>query len=241
MARSSAAVARASDSRCAATWPLALARRWRNAGGSGTVLGSVGELGDGAGEGAMQLGGVEVDADGIARAQCVAEGGKSRLDRRQARFELRRVGWREPRAPAISPCTLARSSWALAISLSAIASGLTLNEPSAIWAAMRATLSASNSAEAPPESSVDAVLDSATVALASTVAAAPRRGRRAAALRGLGRRGWRAGGRWPAAACQRDVRSSWGSPGGAGGAGTFIMDGLSARPATTLEISATTP
>ena len=47
----------------------------------------------------------------------------------------------------------------MAISLSAIASGLILNDPSASWAEIRATLSASNSPEAPPESSVDAVLD----------------------------------------------------------------------------------
>src|SRR5204863_1075472 len=125
---------------------------------------------DGAGKRAMELGGVEIDADGIARAQRVAESGQARLDFGQARFELRRVaGGRLERRH--HPCTLARSSWALAISLSAIASGLTLNEPSASWPAIRATLSASNSPEAPPDSSVDAVLDRATVALASTCAA----------------------------------------------------------------------
>ena len=39
----------------------------------------------------------------------------------------------------------------MAISLSAIASGLILNEPSAIEAETRATLSASNSPDAPPD------------------------------------------------------------------------------------------
>jgi hypothetical protein len=106
----------------------------------------------------------------------------------------------------------------LAISLSAIASGLILNEPSAIWAPMRATLSASKSALAPPESRVDAVLDSATVALASTVAAAEwAAAAECAAAAALPTSEACAAGvpacracrrRVPAAACQRDVRSS---------------------------------
>ena len=193
----------------------------------------------------------------LARARCSSAAWRSMPAGSRARSALpraaRRVSTADRRASSSGewlggslerghqPCTLARSSWALAISLSAIASGLTLKMPSAMAPAMRATLSASNSPEAPPESSVDAVLDRATVALASTFAAPAARDAGGRLRGGLGRRGWRAGGRWPAAACQRDVRSSWGSPGGAGGAGTVIMDGLSARPATTLEISATTP
>ena len=193
MARSSAAVARASDSRCAATWPLALARRWRNAGGRGPLLAAS-----------------ENWLTALASARCSSAAWRSMPTGSRARSALpratRRVSTSDRRASSSwrvacgrlerrhHPCTLARSSWALAISLSAIASGLTLNEPSASWAEIRATLSASNSPEAPPDSSVDAVLDRATVALASTVAAAGGvyAGRRLGG--GLGRRGWRAGG-----------------------------------------------
>ena len=114
----------------------------------------------------MQLGGVNVDAGRIARAQRVAEGGEAGFDRRQTGFEACRVDGSLERSH--QPFTLVRSSWALAISLSAIASGLILKLPSAIAAPMRATLSASNSLAAPAESSVDAALERATVALAST-------------------------------------------------------------------------
>src|ERR1700712_881959 len=120
----------------------------------------------------MQLGGMQIDTGRIARTQRIAERDQARLDRREAGFELGRVaaGRLEQR---LHPCTLVRSSCALEISLSAIASGLILKVPAAIASPTRATLSASKSLEAPPASRLEAVLERATVALASTVAALP--------------------------------------------------------------------
>ena len=208
MARSSAAVARASDSRCAATSPLAVARRLRRAGGSGPLLAAS-----------------ENWLTALASARCSSAACRSIPAESRARRALpratRRVSTAARRTSSSGacgagrlgrrhhPCTLVRSSCALAISLSAIASGLILKVPSAIAWPTRATLSASNSADVPPESRVEAVLDSATVALASTVGARPGRGRprrRSSRRRRPQARPLRR--RVPAAACQRAVRSS---------------------------------
>ena len=230
MARSSAAVARASDSRCAATWPLAVARRLRRAGGSGPLLAAS-----------------ENWLTALASARCSSAACRSMPAGSRARNALpsatRRVSTAARRAsssgasaaPAVSaaghqPCTLLSSSCALAISLSAIASGLILNVPSAMAWLMRATLSASNSAE--------------VAAGEQGRGGARERDRRAGVDRrrcrpwpcgsGLGGVGWPQARslrrRVPAAACQRDVRSSWGSPRGAG-AGRCRHHGRTIGPA----------
>ena len=113
-----------------------LAARGREAVAQGrrqrAALGGVGELADRARERAMQLGGVQVDPGRVARAQGVAEGDETGLDRGEARLRAPARARRWSPGRRHHPCTLVRSSCALAISLSAIASGLILKVPSAI-------------------------------------------------------------------------------------------------------------
>ena len=111
---------------------------------------------------AVQLGGVQVDAGGVARAQRVAERGQARLDGREARLELgpSAASAARPGDARASALHLASSSWALAISLSAIASALTLNCRRRSPRDARDLVGVELAAAPPASSSVGAVLDS---------------------------------------------------------------------------------
>ena len=187
----------------------------------------------------MQLGRVEVDAGRVARAQRVAQRGQAGFDRRRGglRGRASRGGRRLERRP--SALHLAEELLRVGDQLVGDRFGVDLERAVGDRRAMRATLSASNSALAPPESRVDAVLDSATVALASAArgGAAPARALRRPCAASEARPACRrpSGGSGLSAGCPIFMGLSR----GAGGAGTD-MDGLSARPAATLEIFART-
>lgn len=91
MARSSAAVARANDSRCAATWLLARISRWRNGAGSSPWR-AASEVIDRARKRTMRLTGVKLDVADIALDQCHAKRVETDLDRRQRGFEVGTCG-----------------------------------------------------------------------------------------------------------------------------------------------------
>ena len=198
---------------------------------------------DRAREGAMQFGGVEVDA-GADRARAARRRAPPAASRPPASAAssraMKRVGVRRDGASgvaqSVSACTLPSSSWALAISLSAIASAFTLND--AVGDRLRDArrpCSASNSREAPPDSRVDAVLDSSTSALASSrqrAGGADARGRGLAAAfgRAAGAPARRRTGCGLSAGLPIFMVLSRGRRGGR----PFTMDGVSARRATTL-------
>ena len=119
----------------------------------------------------MQFVGVRLDAVDVAGAQGMAERGQPGLDGGEPDLELRGMG-RGGQGPAVRQghqlFALPSNSCAFAMSLSAITSGWILKVPLEMASLTAATLPASNSLE-PLDSSVDAVLDSATVALASGV------------------------------------------------------------------------
>ena len=143
IARSSAAVARASDSRCAATWPLALRQARAQRRRHRAAARGVGEL----------LDRVRRARGAVRRRAGRSPPGRARAGRRRARarrdstaarrvFELRRGrrsgcrraagrvhrggAWRRSAGSGASALDLASSSWALAISLSAIDFGVDL-------------------------------------------------------------------------------------------------------------------
>ena len=240
MARSSAAVARASDSRCAATWPLALARRWRSAGGSGPLLAASRELGRrrSRGRDAARRRADRCRPDRAHAARCRARRAASR--RRRGVLRAPASGWREPRAP---PSALHLGEELLGVGDQLVGDRFGVDLERAVGELggdpgdLVGIELARGAAREQGRRGAREGDRRAGIDVARRRVAARRRSpwrRRPPARLACRRPG-------PAAACQRVVRSSWGSPGGAGGAGTFIMDGLSARPVTTLEISATTP
>ena len=183
MARSSAAVARASDSRCAATWPLAVARRLRRAGGSGPLLAAS-----------------ENWLTALASARCSSAAWRSMPAGSRARsalpratrrvstaarrsFELRRVGGAPPSRPPASALHLGEQLLRVGDQLVGDRLGVDLeravgDRPGRCGRPCRRR----TRPRSPPESRVEAVLDSATVALASTAGAA---------WRGRRQRSWR--------------------------------------------------
>ena len=165
-----------------------------------------------------------------SRARSALPSAASRVSTaRQARFELAANGSAGSFDRGHQPCTLVRSSWALAISLSAIASGLTLK--------CRRRWPGGDAGDLVGVELARRRRRRAASTRRST--ARPWRWRRRSrrlrpapglGLAGLGRRRLACRRPGPAAACQRDVRSSWCSPGGAGGAGT-CQHGRSIGPA----------
>src|SRR5207253_9651563 len=137
-------------------------------GGNRASACGVGEVIDRARQRTVQLGGVMVDRLGVARAQRLAQRHEPRLHSGERVLEgsvRSSHGVRtEEMAVRLQCDAFVRSSWAFAMSLSAIAPGSTLKLPSAMACEMRATLSASNSGLASPalDSSAAAVLDSST-------------------------------------------------------------------------------
>ena len=91
-------------------------------------------MGDRAGERAVQFGRVAVDGRGVARMQRSAERGEPLFDRVEHVFQVRprRAGGHHDGRRGVQRDPLLSSSWALAISLSAMTSGSILNDPSAM-------------------------------------------------------------------------------------------------------------
>ncbi len=151
IARSRAAVARAKDSRCAATWPLVCASRRRRAGSIGPLRAARVKCSTAWASARCSSADSIIDRRQVALLQRVGQRGQARLDRLQQRLEPGRRPWpaaacasgwstctrsshgrrsegqereRRPQAPR-DQFGRPSSSRALASSLSAIASGLT--------------------------------------------------------------------------------------------------------------------